>query len=127
MPTLSPTDIRLQQQAEITIGPYVEGEIPEALVVQFLNSAGQPVEDITGFDVRLVIKDRTLADGLGTTLVGSVNDGPNAKAQYVWAAGDLATPAEYVATMWVGNGTRRHASQLIEFTVLTSETAIPAI
>lgn len=127
MPQLLTTDIRLQQQPGLSIGPYVQGEIPPGLVIQFKDSDGNPVEDISAFNVRFVMKDATLADGEGTTLTGSINDGATAKAQYTWADGDLDTPAEYVATMWIGNGTRRYASQLIEFTVLTSEVSIPSI
>ncbi len=127
MPELLSTDVRLQQEPEIFAGPYVEGEIPEPIVVQFFQNDGVTVINLTGYTVNLVIKDKTKADAQGTTLVGDLADAANGKARYTWVDGDLDTPAEYVATMWVGNGTVRLASKLIEFTVYTSEVTIPSI
>ena len=127
MPLLLSTDQRLQQQVEIHIGPYVAGEIPEALIIQFFQNDGVTEIDLTGYTVNLVLKNATLADELGTVLVGDLADASAGKARYQWVGGDLDTSAEYVATMWVGNGSTRLASQLIEFTVYTSEVFIPSI
>ena len=127
MPLLLSTDLRLQQQVEIHIGPYVAGEIPEPLIIQFFQNDGVTEINLTGYTVNLVLKNATLDDGLGATLVGDLADAVAGKARYQWVDGDLDVSAEYVATMWVGNGSTRLASKLIEFTVYTSEVSIPSI
>lgn len=89
----------------ITIGPYVEGEVPEPIEYQFLDADSAPI-DLTGFTATFSLGYRTTA---GQSLDADVSTPDEGRVTYVWRAGDLMAGhlrAEFVAT----NGTNTYYS-----------------
>lgn len=107
------------------IGPYTQGEKPEPLVLSIKDASGAAI-DLTGFSAKFQIEavDGAVAGlGAGTASLPSPATGIT---QYAWAAADLATAGLYRGQMWVGNGSRRYASELFEWFVRDATDA-PAV
>jgi BppU N-terminal domain len=107
----------------VRIGPFVIGEKPAPLEYQFQKSDGTPLP-IAGYTVKFIYRER---DGAATTANGTLTDGPNGKVTYTWTGSEFATPGHYQSEFWVGNGTNRFASILIEFDVRASVGDVPQI
>lgn len=91
---------------DTVLGPYVQGEVPEAWQHDFDDADGAAI-DLTGFDVRVTYR---LNGGAQVVRTGAlVSGGATGKAEYVWVAADLATAGRMVGEMWVGNGANRYA------------------
>ncbi|MDP8930471.1 MAG: phage baseplate upper protein [Actinomycetota bacterium] len=115
--------------SDLTLGPFVAGEIPPPVVVEFRTrnadgTTGPPI-DITGYAVRYIYKERGATAAIERT--GALEDAVNGKARYVWVEADLTTSGNYEAEMWVGNLTNRYASQLIRYHVRPNLGVVPAI
>lgn len=111
------------QTPSVCIGPYVVGEIPPALVYQFLDSGGAPI-NLTAYQVDFIVRERS---GAPATHAGALSDAANGKVSYTWTGAEWPTPGRYLAEFFVGNGTNRYASLLITFTVRASVGAVPSI
>lgn len=107
----------------VTIGPYVVGEKPASLAYSFLDSSGAPI-NIQGWTVKFQCQERFGSVFYGS---GSVSDGPNGTALYVFTGAEFPTAGQYRAEFWVGNGTNRFASVDIKFTVAAPVGAPPSI
>jgi hypothetical protein len=81
------------------IGPYASGAIPLPLTVHFPELAGHATSALAA---RLVI-----VGGAEPIVREAQWDAETAEATYVLLAGDMPPPGEYIARMWVGNGTNR--------------------
>lgn len=106
-----------QVPVKILLGAFAAGEVPPPLLHQFLDFSGEVI-NLTGFttlDMNIeVIPSVTGPLGDGTV---TVTDAPNGKVQYEWTSTDMADPGDYVAQLWVSNGTNWYASDPIEFSV----------
>lgn len=111
------------ESPHVDAGPYVVGEKPAPITYAFKDSAGG-VLTLTGFTVKLVIKER---DGTPTTLNASLIDGPNGVVGYTWVGTEFTTPGHWMMEFWVGNTVQRFCSLLIVFDVRTSLGVVPAI
>lgn len=111
------------QTPSVCIGPYVVGEIPPALVYQFLDSSGLPI-DLTAYQVDFIVRERS---GSPTTYPGTLYDAVSGRVSYAWTGAEWPTPGRYIAEFFTGNGTNRYASLLVTFTVRASVGAVPQI
>lgn len=111
---------------EITIGPYVKGEIPEQLQYTFLDEDGDAI-DITGWAVRFTYRLSSGTVDDTTTQTGVVVTGSAGIAGYSWVAADLATAGEYVGAIWAGDGTNRLRSKLFQWFVKDTFVSAPSI
>lgn len=92
-----------------SLGTFVEGEIPEPLEYQFLDSAGDPI-DLTGFTATFHTRINTVE----TDLAATVSDDENGIVTHIWLDGELerqgdrgSLRCEFVVT----NGTNTYVSE----------------
>lgn len=94
------------------IGPWTQGEIPENLVYQFLDSDGEAIP-LSGFEGVFVIQK---IGAVGEERAVVVDEVAN-HVTYAWVEADLAEVASFAGQFWVGNGEHRHASTDYEWDV----------
>jgi hypothetical protein len=109
---------------DVTIGPYVAGEIPSPLTYQFLDSNGNPINLSSGYTARFEYRERDSAPVLASA---AVTDAVNGRVTYTFTGAEFATAGRYTAFFWVGNGTQRLASIPIYFAVRLPAGPVPAI
>jgi len=107
-----------------TNGPYVVGEKPAPLVYQFLNAAGVVLDLSASYTARFHWRERY---GAVTTANATITDAINGKVTYTWVGTEFPTPGQYVGEFWVGNGSNRFASQLLEWDTRASVGVAPTI
>lgn len=112
-----------QRSPSLCIGPYVVGEKQPPLVYQFLDSDGAPIV-LSGFAVEFVVRERS---GPPSSYTGTLYNAVNGQVSYAWTGAEWPTPGRYMAEFFVGNGTNRYASLLINFTVRAPVGAVPQI
>lgn len=108
---------------KIDLGPYVVGEKPPPLEYTFQNSAGAAI-NLTGYTAKFKYQ-RT--DDSATEANATVSDAVAGKVTYTWTGPEFATPGDYWAEVWVGNGTNRYASLRLEYTVRAGVGSTPSI
>jgi hypothetical protein len=110
--------------SKITISePFVIGEKPSPLDYRFLDANGTPI-NITGFTVKFNYQEH---DGVAVSANGSVADGPDGKARYIFTGNEFTTAGHYRAEFWAGNATNRYASVEINFDVSVPVGPVPSI
>lgn len=109
--------------SEIACGPYVVGEKPPPLEYSFLDSNGVAI-NLTGYQAKFVYKE---ADDLSVTVNATVSTPLGGTVQYIWTGTEFATPGQYRAEFWAGNGTNRYASLVLVFEVRNSVGPVPNI
>lgn len=101
-----------------TIGPWSQGDVPDATSYTFLDSAGVALTltgawtgtfTINRSDASSVIRDAILNTGTAT-------------ASYVWRDGDLTTAGRYQAFFRVTDGDQVFTSDLLDFAVYRATT-----
>lgn len=107
----------------IDLDTFVVGEKPNVLEYQFQNADGVAI-DISGYTVKFIVKER---DSLAVTFNATLSNGAQGKVQHVWDGTEFPTPGTYQARFWVGNGTQRFASALIQWKAADSQGPVPAI
>lgn len=122
----------------ITIGPFVEGEIPFPLEYTFLTAAGDPIPFT---EARFVYERRNLGPGVYRrrdaepitydapvvrVLTPEPGDATAGKAVYEWVDADLVAGV-YVGEFWVRSDEVRPVSRLITWTVRQAIWAAPDI
>lgn len=109
---------------DVTVGPFVVGEIPFTLVYQYLDENGAAI-DLSGFTAKFVYRP---AGGTATTVNALILDAANGKVSYQWTGAELAAPGQWLGEFWVGNGgVYKLASVLIKWTVRVAVGAVPAL
>ena len=108
----------------IDIGPFVTGEKPPPLIYQFLDANGNPINLATAYTARFCYRER---DGLPTTANATFADATTGQVQYTWTGNEFPTPGHYYGEFWVGNGSSRFASVLLEFDVRAGVCVAPSI
>lgn len=117
---------KLTQFPARTVGPFVEGEIPQPLTVTFEDSAGDTI-NLTGYTGELRYTLRS--DGVDSTVVraATIPTPPDGTVVVQWDAIDMLVEGEYIGQVWVGNGVSRLASYLIRWIVLDSAVSPSAL
>jgi hypothetical protein len=112
----------------LSIGPYVVGEIPAALEYQFLDAGGNPL-NLTGYTAKFQWgrRDATATFVDAVTVNAVVTDGPNGKITRNWDGTEFLIQGDYAGMFWVGNGTNRFASLLIEWDTCLAVNTPPVI
>ena len=104
-------------QDALCCGPFMAGEIPDALSYRFLRADGSPV-DLQGFQARFCWAERWGPGGSGNA---QTTDAVNGEVTYTWGAADIAAPGRYTGHFWVEKGNQtRYASLPIRFDVLAA-------
>lgn len=100
------------------LGAFPAGTIPPDLEVTFTDYNGNPL-NIAAFSARQMNIEVIPPSGgvLGGGLVPFVTDGSDGKVKYVWQGPDMATPGDYQAQIWISDGVKKLASDLIVYTV----------
>ena len=106
------------------IGPFTAGEIPPPLEVDFKKSDGTPIDFSAGgpWTAKFIYRAYGGAFVTKSCPAPTLNTGA---VTYIWVEADLATPGDYEAEMWVGNGSNRYDSVLFQYQVLAA-VAVPA-
>jgi hypothetical protein len=107
----------------VQIGPYVVGEKPAPLMYQFQDSDGIPI-DLTGYSAQFVYRQQY---DVATTASATVSDPANGEVTYNWTGSEMTKAGHYMSEVWVGNGTNRFASVLIEFDARNAVGSVPNI
>lgn len=98
------------------LGPYVAGEVPPSLTVQFVDhGTGAPI-DLTDWNAAWVTKDVAVSGIPATSHAAEVTDGPAGLVTHDWAFGDLLA-GSWGGEMWVTNGVQRLCSEDYRWTV----------
>lgn len=101
----------------VSIGPYVEGEIPPSLSVSF-ELEGAPV-DLTGHSAIWLMR-RTTREGVEDFQKSATLSNPSGGvAIYDWQDGDMVT-GTWSGEMWVSDGTIRLCSDQYRWVVTPS-------
>lgn len=109
-----------QNDYAVFIGPYAVGEVPQSLGCQFVKKSDQSAIDLSGFSVKVVIKQ---PDDIEVTTAGTLDDGPTGQVSYQWNSDDLDAAGRYVLQFWVDDGTNLLASQVFVFDAYANTTA----
>ncbi|SRR6266540_893075 len=107
-----------------TSGPFVVGEKPPPIVYQFKDSNGLPIDLSAAYTARFVYREK---NGVAITVNATITDVTNGKVTYTWTGSEFPTSGDYFAEFWVGNGSNRFASQLLEWTTRTPVGVVPTI
>jgi hypothetical protein len=96
----------------ITIGPYIQGEIPDPIVVIFEDNTGVKL-DLTGYTTPQWITRRHLVSSgfaftgtdpaavVNTAVVNADQSAHKGEVTYTWVLADMSTAGDYEAEMWV--------------------------
>jgi len=108
----------------VRIGPYVSGEKQPQLVYTFEDSDGNAI-DLSGMTAKFSCREADGSAALYSAVI--VGDPVLGQAGYTWTGTEWPTAGHYLAEFWVGNGTNRLASQLLEFDVRMPVGVVPII
>lgn len=108
-----------------TIGPYVAGEIPPPLVYSFLDSTGAPISLTAGYTAKFSYREQE--NPVATLAAAAVTNAAAGQVTYTWTGAEFPAAGHYLMEFWVGNGTNRLCSILLESDVRTPVGPVPAI
>lgn len=111
--------------AATSIGIFAKGEKPDPLLVTFTDTGGVAL-DLTGFTASCKIEQvDSSTTGLATG-TAVLNNAAGGIVQYTFTDADMNTAGLFRLQVWVGNGTRRYASELFEYKV-SEDTEAPSL
>lgn len=112
----------------LQIGPYVVGEIPAPLEYQFLDADGTPI-NLTGYTAKFqwgrASRTEMFVDGV--TVAATVTDAVAGKVTRTWDGTEFLIQGDYAGMFFVGNGTNRFASLLLEWSTCLAIGPVPNI
>jgi hypothetical protein len=104
------------------IGPFFVGERPPALTHTFTDADGNAI-NLSGHTIRFVVVGVDDSDDTGMGGNGTLETAASGIVSYTFSDADMATEGMFRGQFWAGNGTRRYASDIFEYVVVTGTTA----
>jgi hypothetical protein len=108
-------------------GCYVKGEKPDPLQYQFQKADGTPLGDLTGYAVKLLLREQYSDPAGAATFNGSVADPLLSVVQYNWVGTEWTGQGQWLAQFWIGNGVMKYASVVIKHSVSLSIGPVPSV
>lgn len=104
--------------------PFTVGEKPDPLEYQFLDANGSAMP-ITGYTAKFSTREAFALAPLINIATAAITDAANGKVTYTWTGAEFVAAGHFRAELWVGNGTQRYASVIIEYDVRSPIGSVP--
>ena len=110
------------------LGAFAAGAVPPPFEHTFTDFDGAVV-DLSTFGVlamNIEADGVSVAGPLGGGSIAFTTDGTDGSVTYEWSLTDMAEPADYLAQMWVSNGsTQKYESDLLKYKVYDGPGSAP--